>query len=41
MTEPKMSVGDRFYSEGRLWEVIDEPFLDRSVEGKQWWYPSR
>ena len=36
-----MSAGDKFYSEGHRWEVVDEPFLNDSVEGEQWWYPSR
>ncbi len=41
MSDPKMSVGDTFLSDGRIWEVTDEPFLNDSVEGEQWWYPSR
>ncbi len=39
--EPKMSIGDEFYSGGERWEVVDEPFWNPSAEGEQWWYPSR
>ncbi len=41
MNGPKMSVGDKFYSEGHRWEVVGEPFRNDSMEGKSWWYPSR
>ena len=39
--EPKMSIGDTFYSRGREWRVVREPFLNDSTEGNQWWYPSQ
>ncbi|KKL11226.1 hypothetical protein LCGC14_2547980 [marine sediment metagenome] len=41
MSEPKMLVGDKFYSNGYCWKVVDEPFRNDSVEDAEWWYPSR
>ncbi len=41
MNPPKLAVGDRFFSQGQQWEVVDTPFWEPSVEGQQWWYPYR
>lgn len=36
----RFKIGDRFYTDGELWEVVGQPFRETSAEGEQWWYPS-